>query len=113
MTLIQLFQQIAGQQIILNAMGKEKVYEIINTIFRLAGTGVNTNLQLKPGEDDSFVDQSAMGEAMNEMFNVVGEQNNRIQALEQILQQQASVPQNEAILGSDSELAREVARQQF
>lgn len=113
MTLIQLFQNIVTQPMILQSLGKEKLFEIINTIFRLAGTGVHTSLQLKPGEDDNFVDQSATTEAINEIAGVIQEMDSRMTGLENLLQQQSPIPQNEAIIGSDSELARKVANQQF
>jgi methyl-accepting chemotaxis protein len=35
-------------------MGKEKLYELFNEIFRLSGAGVDLNLALKEGEDDSL-----------------------------------------------------------
>lgn len=39
---------------ILQAMGKEKLYSIINEIFRLSQTSVDLNLDMKPGESDDF-----------------------------------------------------------
>lgn len=53
-TLVQLLGQIVNLPGILNAMGKPKLYEIINEIFRLSGAGYDLKLELHPGEDPSF-----------------------------------------------------------
>jgi hypothetical protein len=44
-------------------MGKEKLFEILNTIFRMADAGVDLKLEVKAGEDDSLLvedDQQVM-----------------------------------------------------
>lgn len=53
-TLVQLVAQIAAFPPVIQAMGKEKLYEIFNEIFRLSGAGLDLNLELAPGEDNSF-----------------------------------------------------------
>jgi len=53
-TLVQLVSSLLVQPNIMEALGKEKFYEIINEIFRLSGTGVDLNLELKDGENDGF-----------------------------------------------------------
>jgi len=45
----------SAQNAILSAMGKEKLFEIINSVFRLADAGVDLNLELKPGDDDNLL----------------------------------------------------------
>ncbi len=53
------------------AMGKEKVFQIFNEIFRKADTGVDMALELKPGESDELLieeDQQVM-----QMFQRLGE----------------------------------------
>lgn len=68
-TLVQLLQGIGSleqniQRAIIGGMGKSKVYEILNAIFRLADVGVDLKLELKAGEGDSLLvedDQQVMG----------------------------------------------------
>ena len=53
----------SAQNAILSAMGKEKLFEVINAIFRLADASVDLNLEVKPGDDDSLLledDQQVM-----------------------------------------------------
>ncbi len=53
----------SAQNAILSAMGKEKLFELINAVFRLTDAGVDLNLELKPGEDDALLledDQQVM-----------------------------------------------------
>ena len=57
--LVQLVQAIGGlqpeiQNAVLSAMGKSKVYELFNSIFRMTDAGVDLNLELKPGETDEL-----------------------------------------------------------
>lgn len=53
-TLVQLLAQIMNVPSILQAMGKSKLYEIVNDIFRMSGAGVDLNLELKEGESDDL-----------------------------------------------------------
>lgn len=58
--LVQMLQAIGGleqdmQQAILSAMGKSKVFEIFNEIFRSIDAGVDMKLELKPGETDELL----------------------------------------------------------
>ena len=58
-TLVQLVQAIGGlqpeiQNAILEAMGKSKVFELFNSIFRMTDAGVDLNLELKAGESDQL-----------------------------------------------------------
>lgn len=39
---------------LINHIGKEKLFEIFNSIFRMADAGVDLKLEIKPGEDDAF-----------------------------------------------------------
>ena len=57
--LVQLVQSIfaAPPEVLtelINHIGKEKLFEIFNSIFRMADAGVDLKLEIKPGEDDSF-----------------------------------------------------------
>lgn len=53
-TLVQLLAQILSVPVMVQAMGKEKLYSIFNEIFRMSGSGYDLNLQLAEGEDDSI-----------------------------------------------------------
>lgn len=71
---------------LLQALTKEKYYEILNAIFRNSGAGIDLNLQLQPGEDNTLVPQ----EQQDAMAN--SQQNNQemgaiIQQLIQVVQQ--------------------------
>lgn len=53
-TLVQLVGLVMSNMPIAQALGKEKLYELFNEIFRMSGAGVDLNLTLKEGEDDSL-----------------------------------------------------------
>ena len=53
-TLVQLTGQILAVPGMMEAMGKTRVYELFNEIFRQSGAGVSLNLELKEGEPDTF-----------------------------------------------------------
>lgn len=78
-TLVQLVGFISNVPRVLQALGKEKLFNIINTIFRLSGTGVDLNLELKEGETDEFggdpMEQvqavvQKLGDAVNQLMEV-------------------------------------------
>ena len=57
--LVQLLQAIGAlqpemQNAVLSAMGKTKVFELMNTIFRMTDAGVDLKLELKAGESDDL-----------------------------------------------------------
>lgn len=92
-TLVQLVAQCLQVPAVLSAMGKEKIYEIFNEIFRLSGAGVDLNLELKPGEDNSLgpdqvkqlqgvVDQ--MQKSMQQIANAVQNDTQQIQQQKQV-----------------------------
>lgn len=104
--LVQLLQAIgsfhpAVQNAILSRMGASKVFEILNTVFRLADAGVDMKLELRPGEQDTLLledDQQVMqiiqrmGQAlqqdtaeMQQIKQVIAQMQQRGQAREQIL----------------------------
>jgi hypothetical protein len=111
MTLIQLFQSIVSQDVVIQAMGKDKLYEIINTIFRMTGTGVNLNLTVQPGEDNQFTNQSAVVEAVNELGQTIMSNDARISDLENLLRSQIPMSQAEQIIRPESELSGQVVQQ--
>ena len=53
-TLVQLLNAVIQIPGIIQGMGKSKLYEIINDIFRMSGAGVDLNMELKEGESDDI-----------------------------------------------------------
>lgn len=51
--LVQLLAALQQPEV-LRAMGKEKLFEVMNEIFRMSGTGFDLKLELKEGESDEF-----------------------------------------------------------
>lgn len=57
--LVQLIQSIGAlqpdmQSAVLSAMGKDKLFEIVNTIARMLDAGIDLNLELRPGESNEL-----------------------------------------------------------
>ena len=100
--LIQMLPILQNPQL-LQALTKEKYYEILNAVFRNSGAGVDLNLQLQPGEDNTMVPQ----EQQDAMAH--NQQNNQdmgamLQQLVQVVQQNAE--EIEALKGGpEGELA--------
>jgi hypothetical protein len=92
-TLVQTLAQILPIPTILQAMGKEKLYELLNEVFRLIGAGFDLKLELAEGEDDSLgVDQ-------------VQQLTQELQQVEQLTGQLAqTVQQNTAELGQQQQI---------
>lgn len=53
-TLVQMVGFLMSLPMVVQGMGKEKLYEILNETFRMCGAGVDLNLQLKEGESDQI-----------------------------------------------------------
>ena len=93
--LVQLLQAIGSMQpqvqnAILSMMGKSKVAEMFNTIFRLADAGVDLKLELKPGEGDSLLledDQQVMGIHQRQLAQHVKQNSVDLQHLNQLAAQ--------------------------
>jgi len=101
--LVQMLQAIGSleqniQQAVVGAMGKEKVFEILNQIFRSIDAGVDLKLELKPGESDNLLisqdeqikqglarlaqmvqrdtaDITQIHQALNAIFEIIGKMN--------------------------------------
>jgi hypothetical protein len=52
--LMQLMGQLLSVPGMMQALGKKKLYDIANEIFRLSGAGYDLKLELRPGEEDSI-----------------------------------------------------------
>lgn len=74
--------------IIAAAVGKEKLYEIVNEIFRMSGAGVDLKLELKEGEDNAIgVDVNQQVQQILGQLTSEAEQNSAaIQKLTQMIQ---------------------------
>lgn len=120
--LVQMLQAIGSleqniQQAVVGAMGKAKVFEILNQIFRSIDAGVDLKLELKPGESDNLLvsqdeqikqglarlaqmvqrdtaDLTQVHQALNAIFEVIGKMNPAAgQIIAAELQKTASPPQ--------------------
>jgi hypothetical protein len=69
------------------ALGKERLFNMINDIVRRSGTGIDLNLELEEGEEDKI------GPTVDDR---VGQLEQQIQQLTQMLQQTAQPPQQPA-----------------
>jgi hypothetical protein len=96
-TLVQMLGQILAFPAVAQGLGKEKLYSIVNEIFRLSGTGVDLNLEMQEGEDNSLgVDQvqqlaqqvDQLGKMMNEFGQEVKSNAQGLQEQEQVNQEQ-------------------------
>ena len=80
-TLVQLLSQMLNIPAVLAGMGKEKLYEIVNEIFRKCGAGLDLNLELKPGEDNTLG-----GDQIKQFQQVLQQMQQAIQQVGQVLQ---------------------------
>lgn len=64
--LVQLLQVLLSTPPVLQALKKDKLYEIINDIFRQSGAGVDLKLEVEEGEDN------AMGPDPNQVIKEIG-----------------------------------------
>jgi hypothetical protein len=100
-TLVQLLGQVLAVPSVAQAAGKEKIYNIFNEIFRLSGAGIDLNLELSEGEDNSL-GQDEMGQ----IREVVGN-------LQQIIQQLAKQVENDSTSLEKQELINRDQEQQL
>lgn len=105
-TLVQLLQFVAAMPMILQAMGKEKLYNILNEIFRMSGAGVDLNLELEEGEDTSFGQDQ-----MQQLQGVVQQLADAVkQTAAQVQGQEAVNQQQEQAIESLGQLAETVKK---
>lgn len=57
---------------VLQALGKPRLFEMINTLYRMMDVGFDLNLQLEPGEDETFGQSSQ--DALTEVIGRITEQ---------------------------------------
>ncbi len=97
-TLVQLVSQCLNVPAVLSAMGKEKLYEIFNEIFRMSGAGVDLNLELKPGEDNSLGEDQVrqFQQVLEQMQKALQQLAGQVQQDAQSIQQQQAINKNTA-----------------
>lgn len=83
--LTQLLAQITPVPGILQAIGKKKLYELINEIFRQSGAGFDLNLEVKDGEPDAFgpTQEEQMQQSIQQIGQGLQKQGNQLQQLDQ------------------------------
>lgn len=80
-TLTQLLAQVVSQPMIMQAIGKEKLFEMVNEIFRQSGTGFDLKLTMKPGDSDQFgpSQEQQIGQALQQLSQQIQSQGKQIQ----------------------------------
>jgi hypothetical protein len=98
--LVQLVQGLGSlqpnvQSAILGAMGKEKVFEIFNTIFKLADEGIDLKLEKKAGDSDALLpgENEQLMQGIQQMAQQLQQNTMDVQQLKQAAQQIMQVGQ--------------------
>lgn len=91
-TLVQLIQSVMTGKpevsgALLKAMGKKKVFEIFNEIFRLSGTGIDLRLEVKPGDSDELMieDEQQVMQIIQRLAQSVSQNTNDLAQVKQAL----------------------------
>ena len=109
--LVQLLQAIGAlqpemQNAVLSAMGKTKVYELMNSIFRMTDAGVDLTLELKPGESDELTLSPQDAQVMQSIQKMAGQVHQ--EAVTGQMQQQAIMAIAQFIGQSNPQLAMQI-----
>lgn len=83
--LTQLLQQIINIPTVVQAIGKKKLYDMINEIFRQSGAGFDLNLEVKDGESDDFgpSEMDQIKQAVQQLGQGLQKQGSQMQQLSQ------------------------------
>lgn len=95
--LIQLFQIITQSQLLLPSIPKDKIFEIVNEIFRLLGA-TDLRLQPPPGEEGDSVVPEGGGlppEAIQQIAQMVQRNSQDIQSITSVLQSNQGAPEQQ------------------
>lgn len=84
-TIMQLVGQLMAMPAIVQAVGKEKLYEMINEVFRLSGAAVDLKLEVAEGEDSGFG-----SDAVAQMQQLLGAVMQQMQALAEAVKQNST-----------------------
>jgi hypothetical protein len=76
-----------AQRAVLGAMGKQKLFDIYNEVFRLAQTSVDLNLTVRPGEDDNLLieDDEQVMQLLARLGQATAQNTEQIQQIMQLL----------------------------
>lgn len=110
-TLVQLVAQVLAFPPIAQKAGKGKMYEMFNEIFRLSGAGVDLNLEIAEGEDDSLGEDEMkqLQATLKQMEKILQQMAGQTQKNAQDIADQQEVNQKqEATIGSLAQLAGQV-----
>lgn len=68
-TLVQLLQAVLQVPEVREKIGREKIYEMFNEVFRLSGTGTDLNLEVQEGDSAGFGEDqiAAMGQLLEQL----------------------------------------------
>jgi hypothetical protein len=86
-TLTQLVSSVAGIPVVAEALGKTKLFNIINEIFRLSGAGYDLKLEVEPGQDDSI--NAQQDTAIKQLSEQVAQLEQQMQMIAQAAAQQS------------------------
>ena len=85
--LVQLLQSVIGIPGVLNAIGPERLFEMVNEVFRQSGAGSDLRLEVQEGESDKFFpDESQMAKMEQLLTQVVGATEQNAKSISQIQQ---------------------------
>lgn len=110
-TLTQLVGYVLGVPAVAQKIGKSKLYEIFNEIFRLSGAGIDLNLELAEGEDDTMGEDemAALKSTIEQMTQYLQQMAGQIQKNSTDIQEQATVNEHqEQTIESLATLAEQV-----
>lgn len=105
-TLVQMLNILLTVPGIMQAIGKEKLYDIMNEIFRMSGAGLDLNLELKEGDDNSMGEDNIaqLQQALQQLADAVKQNSSSLAEQEQVNQHQ------EESLKGLNELAKHVQK---
>lgn len=85
-TLIQLFN-VLKDPVILQAVGKSKFYEMLNTTVRMLDVGLDLNLEVRDGDENFNIGQPDAEETIGKLAQIAQQNSDRLLQLEEVIQQ--------------------------
>ncbi|MCI0538832.1 MAG: hypothetical protein L0Z50_26805 [Verrucomicrobiales bacterium] len=112
-TLVQLLQVVLQVPIIVQGLGREKIYDMFNEVFRMAGAGVDLKLEMQEGDDSGFgADQleqlSQVMQQLQAALQKVAQQTE--QNATELTEQAAVNERQEQMLQATGQLAKQVEK---
>jgi hypothetical protein len=89
------------QRALMQAMGKEKIFELWNEVFRLADASVDLKLELQPGDDNNLLPEEgqSMQILIQRLAQAVSKNTQDVNAIKQVLMQ---MQQQQSVIGKQS-----------